>query len=225
MPSELSSATASPAGPPPAFDLGPGLKAVAFAPGRFATVVRRRLAGTHALQEVREDSAASLTLVLADGVARACRGWRYTMTNDGPDVHSDDRFREQAGYRGTYAVRDGVVELELARDDAVCAPIAEFMYPPPRATTISLRCVLAAPDGHPTLTAPVLVCRWTSTPARERDPHLIDGLGPSDALVLGAEPGLEVAIDAAPPGMETVDEPSTRITAAAAPLPDDAWQR
>lgn len=73
-----------------AADLGPGLAPAAFAPGRYATAIPRSLAGTHELQLVREASTASLALELdADGAARACRGWRYLLTNDGPDPGMD----------------------------------------------------------------------------------------------------------------------------------------
>lgn len=207
------------------FELGAGLRVTPFTPGRFATVVRRTLDGLHALQRVHEVSNASFVLELQGGEARACRGWSYAMTNDGPDVHSEDRFREQAGFRGSYVVRDGVVEVELTRDDAVCAPIAEFTYAPPRATTIRLACALAAPRDHALVTGPVLVCSWQGTPGTERDGLVVDGLGADGALVLGAAPGLEVTVTGTPPGMMELGPPATTAKVAAAPLADDAWQR
>ncbi len=210
---------------PAPFALGPGLGAAAFVPGRFAAVIHRQLDGIHALQRVHEDSSASFVLELHGGQARVCRGWRYQMTNDGPDVHSDDRFREQAGFRGTYVERAGVIIVSLQRDDGGCAPIAEFMYPPARATTIGLECVMAAPDGHPVLTTPVLVCRWTSTPSSERDAHTVAGLGPADAIVLGPGPGLAVTIVDTPPAMAAVGPSSLTAAPASEPLADDAWQR
>lgn len=207
------------------FELGAGLRAAPFSPGRFATVVRRTLDGMHALQRVHEESSASFVLELRGGKARACRGWRYAMTNDGPDVHSNDRFREQAGFHGTYVERGGVLEVELTRDDGVCTPIAEHTYPPSRATTIRLECALATPQGHPLVDAPVLVCRWQGTPGPERDAHVVDGLGAAGVLVLGAAPGLEVTVAGTPPGMIEVAPPSTNVKVAGAQLADDAWQR
>lgn len=204
------------------FALGPGLRAAPFVPGRFATVIRRQLDGGHALQRVREVASASFVLELRDGNARACRGWRYTMTNDGPEAHSEDRFREQAGFRGSYVERAGIVEVELTRDDGVCAPIAEYTYPPQRATTIRLACAQAAPLDHALLNAPVLVCRWQGTPAAERDAHVVEGLGPAGAIVLGAAPGLEVTVAGTPPGMTELGPPSTTATVAAVPIANDA---
>jgi hypothetical protein len=203
------------------FALGPGLRAAGFSPGRFATVIRRRLDGTHALQRVREVSSASFVLELDGGTARACRGWRYTMTNDGPEVHTEDRFREQAGFRGSYVERAGLIEVELSRDDGVCEPVAEYTYPPQRATTIRLECTMAAPEEHAFLTGTVLVCRWQGTPGPEREAHVVEGLGPAGVLVLGAAPGLEVAIEATPPGMTELGPPSLAVTVA--PVTADAW--
>ena len=91
------------------------------------------------------------------------------MTNDGPEVHSEHRFREQTGFRGIYVERAGIVEVELTRDDSVCAPIAEYTYPPQRATTIRLACAMAGPLGHALLTAPVLIRRWQGPPASPGD--------------------------------------------------------
>ncbi len=39
-------------------ELGAGLRGVPFVPGRYATVIHRRLSGTHARQLVRETSSA-----------------------------------------------------------------------------------------------------------------------------------------------------------------------
>jgi hypothetical protein len=85
-------------------ELGAGLRGVPFVPGRYATVIHRRLSGTHARQLVRETSSASLALTLAaDGAAQACRGWRYAMTNDGPQVHTDDRSASRRASPGAGA--------------------------------------------------------------------------------------------------------------------------
>ena len=143
------------------------------------------------------------------------------MTNDGPRVHTDDRFREQAGFRGTWIERGGVVEVEVARDDGVCAPIGEYTMTPARATALTLRCVLAAPDGHPTLTAPVLVCQWAGAPSSEQRAHAVSGLGPDGAIVLGAAPGLRVKVDGGLPGMVSIAASTTTTTVAE--VADDAW--
>lgn len=205
-----------------AADLGPGLAPATFAPGRYATAIQRSLAGTHELQLVREASTASLALELdADGAARACRGWRYLLTNDGPEVQTEERFREQAGFRGSYRAHDGAVVVELRRDDEVCAPVVEHARVPGRATHLELRCVLAVPAGHPTLTAPVLVCWWLGPPSPERDALAVPGLGPEGAIVLGAAPGLRVKLDGGLPGMDARD-PIT-LTAVVTAVADDAW--
>src|SRR5690349_17899159 len=131
----------------PSIDLGPGFVASAFAPGRYAVAIQLSRRGTHARNRVRESSTMSLVLELAaDGAATACRGWDYAFTNDGPTVQSEDRFREQLGFRGRYQVRDGVAEAELAVDNAVCSAIAEYTKGPPRRqSTMKLRCVVATP--------------------------------------------------------------------------------
>lgn len=202
--------------------LGPGLTPAPFVPGRYATAIQRSLTGTHELQLVREVSTASLVLELdRDGAARACRGWRYLMTNDGPEVQSEDRFREQAGFRGRHRVDGDAIEVELTADPSVCPTVAEHMLAPARASRWILRCVRATPDGHPTLRAPVLVCTWTGPASPERDAHVVDGLGPAGTIVLGAAPGLRVKLEGGVPGL--VGEPA-KVTAETATVAADAWQ-
>ncbi len=215
-------ADAAPATPQgAAVELGAGLRRVPFVPGRYATVIHRRLSGTHARQLVRESSAASLALTLAaDGDAQACRGWRYTMTNDGPRVHTTDQFREQAGFAGRWRADGDAVVVEVTADAAVCPTISEGQLPRARATTLTLRCALAEPAGHPHLTAPVLVCRWDGPPSPEREAHAVDDLGPADAIVLGAQPGLRVTVTGTPPRL--IGAPRT-IAVASEQVGDDAW--
>lgn len=144
------------------------------------------------------------------------------MTNDGPRVHTQNRLREQAGFRGRDDERNGAVELELTRDDSVCAPVAEYMLVPARATQISLQCVLAVPSGHPTLSAPVLVCRWMGSASSEQDAHIVDGIGPDRAIVLGSGAGLVVKVEGTPPSL-TGSRLTVTTATPGAPLADDAW--
>ncbi|HRC58376.1 MAG TPA: hypothetical protein PKU97_20780, partial [Kofleriaceae bacterium] len=149
----------------PKVALGEGFSPAAFSAGRFAVAISRKLHGTHALQVLAEDSTSSLVLELAaDGTATACRGWRYLFRNDGPEVQTEDRYREQQGYRGRYVVVDGVAELELASDGQVCAPIFEGALGLARAPKLTLRCVLAIPAGGRLPAAPVLLCQAPGTP-------------------------------------------------------------
>lgn len=202
--------------------LGPGLVRQPFAPGRYATLVARTLTGTHELQLVREHSVVSLSLTFTDdGAATACRGWRYQMTNDGPDVHTDDRFEVQVGYRGRYRRVGDDVEVELTRDDQVCAPLAVHALAPSHATTLRLRCSAVTADRHPILSGSALVCTWLGPPFPEQAAHAVEGLGPAGTWVLGAAPGLRVAVTGAPP--ELVGEP-TAITATTTAVADDAWR-
>lgn len=217
--------TANTRPPPPdagaTVELGAGLRGVRFVPGRYATVIHRRLSGTHARQLVRETSSASLAITLTSGgAAQACRGWRYAMTNDGPRIHTDDQFREQAGFAGRWRADGDAIVVELTSDAAVCAQIAEGRLPRARATTLTLRCARAEPTGHPHLTAPVLVCRWEGAPSPEREAHALDDLGPADAIVLGAAPGLRVTVAGAPPRL--VGAPRT-LAVVSEPVGDDAW--
>jgi LysR family transcriptional regulator, regulator for metE and metH len=100
------------AGAVPKVALGHGLVPAAFVPGRYATAIQRTMHGTHELQVLSEDSTSAFALELAaDGTATACRGWRYLLRNDGPEVHTQDRYREQQGYRGRYTLVDGMAEV------------------------------------------------------------------------------------------------------------------
>jgi len=213
-------------GTKPQIDLGPGLEPIAFEAGRYASAVQRATEGAHALQELREDSTALFILELAaDGTATACRGWRYISFNDGPDIHTEERFREQQGYRGRHVSRAGFVDVELAADDSVCPPKREYaQLVPRRSSTVKLRCVLAAPHGHPSLTTPALLCQWVDMQTGEPDAHIVEGIAPAGWMVLGSGNGLRIKLTGAPAGAMTGDPTKVVVEVAQAPLGSDAWE-
>jgi hypothetical protein len=202
-------------------DLGPTFEALPFTPGRHALAVQRTTRGTHARQVFSEDSTALFLLDLdADGAASAVRGWRYLGFNDGPEVSSEDRLREQQGYRGRYQVRDGLAEVELGIDDSVCPPVREHLLVPRRSAVITLRCVRAAPRGQHDA---VLLCQGRLDTG-ELAPFLEPELGPEGWFVLGRGNGLRVWITGAPRGL--VGSPrAVRVERAASPVERDAWER
>ena len=209
----------------PAPDLGPGLIATAVVPGRYSIAIQRTLQGTHALNHLVQDSTAAFALELgADGVATACRGWRYNFTNDGPQVHTAQRFREQQGYRGRYTLAGGIAEVELNTDDTVCPPKREADLALTRSPSIKLRCVLAAPHGHPLLTTPALLCEWVGVQTDEPMAYAVDGLGPAGWMALGAGNGLRVKVTGQPPGSRAGEPTKVTAVRAAAPLGNDAWE-
>jgi hypothetical protein len=106
----------------------------------------------------------------ADGTAKACRGWRHQFRNDGPEVQTEDRYREQQGYRGHYTVVDGVVEVMLALDNAVCPHVFEGGLALARSPGVKLRRVLATPSGAAELSAPALLCQPTDSKPAELEP-------------------------------------------------------
>lgn len=220
-------ADAAPGPAAPSVDLGPGLQPIAFASGRYAVVIQRMLQGGHAAQRLRQDSTASLVLDLAaDGGATACRGWRYNAFNDGPTVHTEERFREQWGFRGTYAVKGEIAEVELSADDSVCPAVREYgATTPRRAAIMKLRCVLATPHDHPSLHTTALLCQWlpTDPPAIEADAYRVDGVIPNPWLVLGSGPGLRIKVTGKPTGARTGEPMKVDVQVAPAPLPFDAW--
>jgi len=141
--------------------LGDGLGQIAVTPGTYRLAVQRTQRGTHARNVVRVDETAALVLELrADGAAIAQRGWSYRDTNDGPSVHTAQRYREQQGYRGTYEIQSGTALVTLQTDDSVCAHEWEGTTQLPRTARVTLRCVLAQPHAHAVLGdgAPALLC-------------------------------------------------------------------
>jgi hypothetical protein len=217
---------ASTEGDKPALELGPNLEPAAFSPGRYALVVQRDMQGVHAQQLVREDSTSSFVLELtADGNATACRGWRYSMFNDGPDVRSEERFREQQGYRGRHTVQAGIAEVELELDDSVCQPERQFTLVPRRSSPVTLRCALAIPRDHSSLAAPVLLCRWIGLETREADPLLLPGLAPEGWMVLGSGNGLRVKVSGGLPEMAGGEPPSIQVESPPVPLDHHAWEK
>jgi hypothetical protein len=210
----------------PTVALGPGFTPVAFAPGRYATVIQRTMQGTHALQVLNEDSTASLVVDLAaDGNATACRGWRYVFHNDGPEIHTEDNYREQQGYRGRYTVVDGVAELVLARDNRVCPHLFQGGLKLPRAATLKLRCALATPSGTSSFTRPALLCQSVGARPSELDPYVVDELAPSGWLPLGSGNGLRVRMTGRPAGARAGDDLKITAKVADAPLGVNAWDQ
>ncbi len=209
----------------PAPNLGPGLVATAFVPGRYSVAIQRTLQGTHALNHLVQDSTAAFALELGqDGSATACRGWRYNFTNDGPQVHTAQRFLEQQGYRGRYTLAGGIVEVALNADDTVCPPKREADLTLTRSPSIKLRCVLSAPQGHPLLTMPTLLCEWVGVQTDEPMAYAVDGLGPAGWMALGAGNGVRVNVTGQPPGSRTGAPTKVTAVLAAAPLGNDAWE-
>jgi hypothetical protein len=210
----------------PAIALGHGFAPAAFAPGRYATAIQRTMHGTHALQVLNEDSTSAFALDLAtDGTATACRGWRYELRNDGPEVHTEDRYREQQGYRGRYTVVDGVAEVALALDNAVCPHVFEGGLALARAPSVLLRCVLATPDGTGQISAPVLLCRPADGKPAELDPYVVEQLAPPGWFALGSGNGLRVWVTGHPRGAQEGDDVNAMVKAADAPLRANAWER
>jgi hypothetical protein len=210
----------------PTLALGPNFAAAPFAPGRYATAIQRTLHGTHDFQVLNEDSTSSFALELAaDGTATACRGWRYLMRNDGPEVHTEDNYREQQGYRGRYTITDGVAEVALAVDDAVCPHVFEGGLALARAKSFKLRCVVARPSGHAALTAPVLLCRPADGAVTELEPYAVDKLSTGGWFALGGGNGLRVWLTGRPPGAQQGDGAKLVAKVADAPLPQNVWEK
>lgn len=216
--------TGDAAGRAPTIDLGPAFAPIEFAPGRYAVAIQLSRRGTHARNRVRESSTMSLVLELtADGAATACRGWDYAMANDGPTVQTEDRFREQQGFRGRYQVRDGIAEAELTADDDVCAKVAEYAKGVPRrSSTMKLRCVLASPrEGS--VPGPVLLCDWRDATTPEVEAFRIREVAAKPWMLLGGGNGLRIKVTGAPPKL-IGDPPRATVEPAPAPIDAGAWQ-
>lgn len=210
----------------PKVALGPGLAPAAFMPGRYATAIQRTMHGTHELQVLNEDSTSMFALELGpDGAATACRGWRYVFHNDGPEVHTEDRYREQQGYRGRYTVVDGVADVALAVDNAVCPHVFEGGLALARAPSLKLRCVMATPSGAGPLPAPVLLCQSADGKPAELEPHGVEPLAPSGWFALGSGNGLHVWLTGRPPGAQDGDDVKATVKPADAPLRVNAWEQ
>jgi hypothetical protein len=210
----------------PSVALGHGLVPAAFAPGRYATAIQRTMHGTHDLQVLNEDSTSAFALELAiDGTATACRGWRYQFRNDGPDVHTEDRYREQQGYRGHHTVVDGVAEVVLVLDNGVCPHMFEGELALTRSPGVKLRCVLATPSGHGKLSTPVLLCQPTDGKPTELDPYVVEQIAPAGWFVLGSGNGLRVWVTGRPSGAQEGDEVKATVKMADAQLGANAWEK
>jgi hypothetical protein len=210
----------------PTIELGHGFAPAAFTPGRYATAIQRTMHGTHALQVLNEDSTSTFALDLAaDGTATACRGWRYLFRNDGPQVHTEDHYREQQGYRGRYLVVDGVAEVTLALDDTVCPHLFEGGLALARASSVKLRCVVATPSATGMLPKPVLLCQPVDGKPAEFDPQVVAQIAPAGWFTLGSGNGLRVWLTGKPAGAQAGDDVTSTVKAADSPLAVNAWEQ
>lgn len=152
-----------------------------FSPGRYTNTLVRITVATHALQLVRESLTSSFTLDLhPDGTATLCRSWRYLATNRGPDVQTEERIREQLGYRGCWRLAGDGVQVELERDDTVCPPVGEYLeLVPHHSDRWELVCRPVTALDAPGLEAPMLLCASPFEAPRfgEDEPHLVGGVG------------------------------------------------
>lgn len=184
-----------------------------FQPGSYSNTLVRTTSATHARQHVREEVESSFTLALEeDGSATLCRSWLYLSTNRGPRVKTEERIREQLGYRGRWRRAGDEVHVELERDDTVCPRIGEYLELVPRHDDRwELVCLPAVAVGRggrgesvgAGLTAPVLLCPspFTSPRFGEDEPHLVGGVilegdgrdpGPHRWIVLAAGDGVRI---------------------------------
>jgi len=207
-------------------DLGTTFTAMAVSPGRYATAIQRTQKGTHAAQLLVEDSTASFVLELgADGSATVCRGWRHDFRNSGPKVKTEERFRDQRGYRGAYVVRAGVAEIELTADERVCANKQEGTHKLTRATSLKLRCLMVAPRDHPLVKSPVLLCQWLDATTSEPSALLVPEVAPEGWMVLGPDPGLLIRISGRPSSAQAGPPRQVAVELAKEPLRADAWEQ
>ncbi len=201
--SETSPPPAKPAAPAlvaraGSLNLGDGVEAMRFAPGRFANAVEKRTQAHHALQVIDGLSRSSFVLNLGpDGSAKVCRGWRYRYFNDGPQVHTSERVNQQLGYRGRWAHRGDEIDVDLRLADDVCERIEQYTITPNLASEWHLRCVLVAPRPGGPLAAPALVCRSSNARPEfgEDEPHVVEGVLPGPWLILGPGDGLRIKVD------------------------------
>jgi hypothetical protein len=208
----------------PTIDLGAGLVPVGFVPGRYASHIQVSTGGNHALNRVTEVATISFVLELgADGSATACRGWRYAMRNDGPDVHTQDDQEVQQGYRGRFEMKDGFAVIELALDEGVCAHHNQYREWKP--VPLKVRAALVRPDGHATLREPALFCEWTADPPRTNPgAHRIPDLTKEGWFVLGSGNGLRAKITGKPSPRFAGKPTAVAIEVAPAPIAADAWK-
>lgn len=161
-------------GPPPRF------VPATFTPGRYTNVLLRTTRAIHAMQQVQEELTSSFALELApDGAATLCRNWRYLATNRGPQVRTEERIREQFGYRGRWHQAEDAVRVTLERDDSVCPRVEEYLELVPRhEDRWELVCRPVTAVDLPGVDAPMLLCAspFESPRFGEDEPHLVGGV-------------------------------------------------
>jgi hypothetical protein len=211
----------------PQIDLGAGLEATTPGPGRFANVIQRNTYAKHAFQVIRVDMTSSFVLKLEpNGSATVCRGWRYLFFNDGPKVHTEERIREQLGYRGSWEKRDGWVHLHITLDDSVCPRIGQYSHlVPNHSLEWHLSCLPIMPRDHPALVTPILACKSTNLESEfgEEGPHIVPGLIPGRWIVLGTGNGLRITVEVT--SVKSEEPSAIQVAPSPEPIRADAWER
>lgn len=209
----------------PQFNLGPGIEASDFAPGRFANAIQRQKNSRHALQVIREEGTSSFILTLNHGgEATACRGWRYVSFNDGPQVHSTENIREQLGYRGRWEHNSGLIHVHLTIADDVCPRIGQYnQLVPTHSLQWQLRCLPIHPTNHSVLTMPALACQLPNAEPvfGEDEPHAVAGILPGRWIILGPGNGLRIRVTNLGGG-EIADV--IQVDHSVEPVQVDAWE-
>jgi hypothetical protein len=145
------------------------------------------------------------------------------MSNDGPTVHTEGRFREQQGVSRSLPRARRRRRGRLTAVDDLCPAIAEYMKGVPRrATTMKLRGVLANPRDA-SFTRPVLLCDWLDATTPEVEALGIRDVAARPWIALGSGNGLRVKITGAPSNL-IGDPPRVTVEPAPAALDLDAWQ-
>ena len=203
------------------------LKATFPIPGRFSNLIQKTINARHSRQVIREDMTSSFVLNLdRDGVASACRGWRYSFVNDGPHVHTEERIREQLGYRGTWKPKSGWLHLNIRLDDAICSRIGEYGHlVPNHSREWRLRCLSIVPEDHHNLIEPIIACQSINKVLTfgEEEPHMVSGILPGRWIVLGAGNGLRIKITTS--SLDGGNLPGIRVEPSPEPVLTSAWKR
>ena len=179
------------------YDFASRIEVLSVESGHFSNVVQKNHLAIHALQVIREDTTSSFILdLLSSGIARACRGWRYLFSNDGPEIHNNEQINEQLGYLGKWSENNGWVEIVLNFEEDECQHFGEYSHLiPNHYAQWQLRCLQLVLKDHPKFHRPILVGQFIgmSKVFGEDHPHLIcDDPSNNCWLVLGTGNGIRI---------------------------------
>ncbi len=183
-------------------------------PGRYATHVwssgTRTCSGGWAHHDV---TASAVLNIEPDGTVTACRGINRLWSAGSRLADVDERYRsqQQQGMSGRWRRKGAWLEMQLNRDDSVCAPVRSGVADDLDASW-TLRCT-ALVGTDQVANDPVIGCRSVGSDLPSSAGLAVHDVLPGAWIIAAAGPGMQIVerVDHLAPSQATVQAATTRV--------------